>query len=203
LSRRRSCQGGGRGLGSAPCRPKRPANRLRRGRQIRHAPCHLSDLRYARTASASCRVMRKGGIGGLGGRPVREIPVVNSLMISASVPGGEPAIRGSRIAQAGEGYVGRVCVGPPISQRARSGLPRSSRCVWQRSHIATPSTIYLPRSTRACSAVVPTAASFSFAWAYISREPPATCSNKAVSASRVKLRISRFTTISDRATIRG
>jgi len=109
---------------------------------------HGSDFRYARTASASSRVIRKGGIGGLGGLPVREIPVVRRVIISASVPGGAPAIRGSTIAQLGEGYVGRVCVGPPWSQCARSGFPVSSRCVWQRSHIATPSTRYLPRSMR-------------------------------------------------------
>jgi hypothetical protein len=39
--------------------------------------------------------MRNGGIGGFGGMPVRAIPVVSSLMKSASVPGGRPAIRGS------------------------------------------------------------------------------------------------------------
>jgi hypothetical protein len=79
---------------------------------------------------------------------VREIPVVRRLINSASVPGGAPAMRGSTIAQLGEAYVERVWVGPPWSQCSRSGFPFSSRCVWQRSHIATPSTMYLPRSMR-------------------------------------------------------
>src|ERR1700694_3902644 len=40
-------------------------------------------------------------------------------------------------------------MGPPLSQLLRSGLPFSSRGVWQRSHIATFSTMYLPRSISA------------------------------------------------------
>src|ERR1700730_1599764 len=93
--------------------------------------------------------MRKGGIGRFGGAPVREMPVVSSVMICSSVPGGAPAMRGSLSAHVGVGYVCFICTGPPLSQLLRSGFPFSSRGVWQRSHIATFSTMYLPRSTTA------------------------------------------------------
>jgi hypothetical protein len=88
--------------------------------------CHgsgPSDFTYASTASASARVIRNCGIGGLGGAPVLEMPVINSITNWASVPGGEPASLGATTAHVLVGTLGRMRTAAPISQRERSGLP--------------------------------------------------------------------------------
>ena len=107
-------------------------------------------------------------------------------MNSASVPGGEPARRGSLIAQVGAEYVGSVCTGPPNNQFIRSKLPCSSHRVWQRSHIVTLSTMHLPRSIRWCWSRMPVSSFGLFAclaWAFVGSEASA-ANNTTVSESR-------------------
>ena len=104
------------------------------------------DFRYVRTASASPRVIRNCGIGGRGGFPVREMPVISRRTISSSVPGGRPASLGVTSAHPSVGRAGRIGTGPPASGRRASGLPSASRGVWHLPHIATPSTMYFPRA---------------------------------------------------------
>src|SRR5450755_2675973 len=107
------------------------------GFMVEAATTHcFNDFRYARTASASGRVIRKFGMGGLGGAPVREIPVESSRTNSSSVPGGLPAKRGSTSAQFCTEYVAWICVGPPSSQFLCSPSPFWFHGVWQRPHIA-------------------------------------------------------------------
>src|SRR6202162_3436161 len=133
--------------------------------------------------------MRKGGIGRSGGAPVREIPVVSRVMNCSSVPGGAPAMRGSLSAQVGVGYVCFNCTGPPMSQWFRKALPFSSRGVWQRSHIATFSTMYLPRSIEAgFRRLVLSPVFFAcFSWALLDCEAVPTSNNRAVRDSLVSL----------------
>ena len=121
------------------------------------------------TASASARVMRNGGIGGFGGMPVRAIPVVNSLMKSASVPGGRP-----RDTRFDERPVRRWIRGSQLRWTAHqpAALVGISACVARSmtqvtAHIATrlpPRRMYRPRST----AVPPPAAFLS--WAIAGRQ---------------------------------
>jgi hypothetical protein len=65
--------------------------------------------------------MRNCGIGDRGGRPFLEMPVVNSVTIWSSVPGGVPASLGATSAQPSVGLAGAYGTGPPNNQRCRSG----------------------------------------------------------------------------------
>ena len=109
------------------------------------------DFRYVRTASASPRVIRNCGIGGRGGFPVREMPVISRRTISSSVPGGRPASLGVTSAHPSVGRAGRIGTGPPASGRRSSGWPFASLGVWHLPHNATPSTTYFPRARAAPS----------------------------------------------------
>src|SRR5262249_50676025 len=88
------------------------------------------------------------GIGKRRGLPSRQSPVVSSVTISPSLPGGEPARRGAVIGQPGTGLAGWKKTGAPASHFERSDSPFSPRGVWQSLQAATPSTIYLPRAMR-------------------------------------------------------
>ena len=112
----------------------------------------FNDFRYASTDSASIRVIANLGIGGRGGSPVREMPVIMRVTNCSSVPGGTPANRGATCAQFGAGIVDSNTTGAPRSHRARSGSARSVRGVWHVQQTPTPSTRYLPRSTEPRSA---------------------------------------------------
>src|SRR5579864_2843201 len=87
-------------------------------------------------------------MGGRRGVPVFQMPAVRRVMSSASLPGGEPAIRGACSGQSCTGTDGCSQSGAPSSQRLRSRFPELSRGVWHMPHMATPSTRYFPRATR-------------------------------------------------------
>lgn len=107
----------------------------------------VTDFRYATTALASASFMRNGIMGKRNCLPLVQIPVVSSLIISASLAGGLPpilgAIMGQLLALPSAGDHG---TGAPCNQLLESSSPLLSRGVWHCPHIATPSTRYLPRA---------------------------------------------------------
>src|SRR5450755_2625121 len=91
--------------------------------------------------------MRNCGIGKRRDLPAVQTPVVSSLIMSASLAGGVPPIRGALIGQFESGFAGMYGTGDPCSHRLRSRFPLSSRGVWHWAHMATLSTRYFPRAT--------------------------------------------------------
>src|ERR1035437_885593 len=91
--------------------------------------------------------MRNWGIGSRRRLPVVQVPAVSSLIMSASLAGGVPPIRGALRGQFESGFAGSQGTGAPCSHRVRSRFPLLSRGVWHCPHIATPSTTYFPRAT--------------------------------------------------------
>ena len=80
--------------------------------------------------------------------PSFQIPVVSSWTISSSLAGGVPAIRGAFNGQFPVACAGSNQTDAPSNWRPLSISPESLREVWHIPHIATPSTMYLPRATR-------------------------------------------------------
>src|SRR5262252_2976032 len=82
------------------------------------------------------------------------MPVVKSLVRSSSLPGISPARRGALSGQSDIGFAGLSQRGAPCSHRVVSSAPELVRGVWHCVHIATPSTMYLPRVTAFASALM-------------------------------------------------
>src|SRR5271165_5821625 len=123
------------------------------------------------------------------GLPSTQIPVINSVIIAASLAGGVPAMRGSMSGQLGSGRAGKYGTGPPASHLEVSGSPLASRGVWQSPQCATPTTIYLPRSTELALLPVLAVSSLPFAscaavrWAPLVMNNAKTAINKQVQTS--------------------
>src|SRR5215831_10882935 len=111
-----------------PLEHQSPACLLARWRVSFHCP-EVSVFTYATIACASSTDMRNGGMGGRSGLPLVQIPVVSSIVISASVPGGVPAIRGTWSGQLSVGWAGSNHSEPPCSHLLRSRRPWGSRGV--------------------------------------------------------------------------
>src|SRR5450755_961203 len=93
--------------------------------------------------------MRNWGMGSRRGLPVVQMPVVRSLIMSASLAGGVPPMRGALSGQFWAGLAGSQGTGDPWSHRVWSRFPLASRGVWHCPQTATDSTMYLPRATSA------------------------------------------------------
>ena len=91
--------------------------------------------------------MRNGIIGKSSCLPLVHMPVVSSLIMSASLAGGVPPILGASNGHFGRGCAGTHGTAPPCNHWLRIRTPFSSRGVWHCPHIATLSTRYLPRAT--------------------------------------------------------
>lgn len=132
----------------------------------------VTDFKYATTAFASASLMRNGIIGKRNCFPFVQMPVVSSLIISASLAGGFPPILGAIMGQALiPPLAGDHGTGAPCNHLLRSRLPSPSRGVWHCPHIATPSTRYLPRATSPPLSEAPFAAGALRACPYAGRAP--------------------------------
>ena len=132
----------------------------------------VTDFKYATTAFASASLMRNGIIGKRNCFPFVHIPVVSSLIISASLAGGFPPILGAIMGQALiPPFAGDHGTGAPCNHLLRSRLPSPSRGVWHWPHIATPSTRYLPRAASPPLSEAPFAAAALRACPYARRVP--------------------------------
>ena len=81
------------------------------------------------TSRASWVLIRKGGMGGRSGLPVREMPVVSSLTPCSTEYWGSPAMDGAVLAQTVRGNGDSTGTGAPCSSFERSRSPDSLRGV--------------------------------------------------------------------------
>lgn len=80
-------------------------------------------------AFASGSLMWNGIIGNRNGLPFVQMPVVSSLIMSASPAGGAPPIRGAERGHFGSGFEGSMNTGAPWRVRCGSSFPSLSRGV--------------------------------------------------------------------------
>src|ERR1022692_1591726 len=113
--------------------------------------------------------MRKGIMGKRRGFPVVQMPVVRSLIMSASLAGGLPPILGAIRGQLeSPPSAGAQRTAAPCSHLVRSTPPLLARGVWHSPHISTDSTRYFPRATSPPPLALPAAGCGLEACAYAS-----------------------------------